>query len=135
MAAFAWKPEYSVSVSVLDTQHKKLLALAQNLHEAMSAGRGREVLGRCLNELVDYTKTHFAEEESLLARHNNPELPQHRLQHSQLIKQIADFQQQFASGNAFITIDLMDFIRNWITNHILQTDKRYADFFNKLGVY
>ena len=135
MAAFAWKPEYSVSVSTIDAQHRKLFVLGQNLHDAMSAGRGREVLGRCLKELVEYTRQHFAEEESLLALHDYPDLPQHRLQHSQLIKKIVEFEQQFAAGNALISIDLMDFIRDWIANHILQTDMQYADFFNKLGVY
>jgi hemerythrin len=135
MAMFAWKPEYSVSVSTLDAQHKKLFALAQTLQDAMSAGKGREVLARCLNDLVAYTKTHFAEEESLLSKHSYADLPQHKLQHTQLINQISDFQKQFTSGNAFITIELMDFIREWITKHILQNDHSYGNFFNKLGVY
>lgn len=135
MATFEWKPDYSVSVSTLDAQHRKLFALGQNLHDAMRAGRGREVLAKCLGDLADYTKTHFAEEESLLSSHNYPDLPTHRLQHSRLIRRLNEFQQQFASGEGFITIELMDFVSNWITNHIMYTDHRYADFFNKQGVY
>jgi hemerythrin len=135
MGIFVWKPEYSVSVSLLDAQHKRLFALAQTLQDAMSAGKGREVLARCLDDLVAYTKTHFAEEESLLSRHNYADLPQHKSKHLQLINHISDFQKQFASGNAFITIELMDFIQGWITKHILQTDYSYGSFFNKLGVY
>lgn len=135
MAIFAWKPEYSVSVSILDCQHKKLFDLAQTLQDAMSAGKGREVLARCLNDLVAYTKSHFAEEESLLARHNYSELPQHRMQHSQLIEKISEFQNLFNSGNAFISIELMDFIQDWIEKHIMQTDYSYGNFFNQLGVY
>ncbi len=135
MSIFAWKPEYSVSVSSLDAQHKKLFILAQNLHDAMSAGKGRDVLSRSLSELVDYTKTHFTEEEALLARHNYPDLPQHRQQHLELVRKITDFQREFAAGNAFITVELMDFVQTWIKKHILQTDYRYADFFNRLGVY
>ncbi len=135
MGVFVWKPEYSVSVSILDAQHKKLFALAQTLQDAMRAGKGRDVLARCLNDLVAYTKTHFAEEESLLDRHNYPELSHHQLQHIQLIKKISEFQNQFNSGNALITIELMDFIQDWITKHILQTDNNYGAFFNQLGVY
>ncbi len=135
MGAFAWKPEYSVSVSILDAQHKKLFALAQNLHDAMRAGRGRDVLGHCLGELVDYTKTHFREEEQLLASHGYRELPEHRSQHAQLIAKISEFQAEFATGNAMITIDLMDFISGWIAGHIKGTDMLYADFFNRQGVY
>lgn len=135
MATFAWKPEYSVSVSIFDSQHRKLFALAQGLHDAMRAGKGREVLARCLNELVTYTKTHFAEEESLMARHGYAELSHHQLQHLQLIRKISEFQKQFDSGNAFITIELMDFIQDWITSHIMQADHSYGDFFNRQGVY
>lgn len=135
MGIFIWKPEYSVSVSVFDAQHKKLFALAQNLQDAMRAGKGRDVLARCLNDLVAYTKTHFAEEESLLERHDYPDLSTHRLQHAQLIKKISEFQDQFNSGNAFITIELMEFIQNWIAKHILQSDHNYGAFFNNLGVY
>lgn len=135
MSTFVWKPEYSVSVSILDAQHKKLFALAQNLHDAMSAGRGRDALSRALSELVEYTKTHFAEEESLLASHNYPELPEQRLQHSQLIKKITEFQKAYSEGNAFMTLDVLEFLTSWITNHILKTDYQYGDFFNRLGVY
>ncbi len=135
MSLFAWKPEYSVSVSVLDAQHKKLFALAQDLHDAMMAGKGKDVLARSLNELVEYTKTHFAEEEELLAGHGYPELPQHKQQHLQLVAKITEFQREFAAGNAFLTVELMDFIQDWIKKHILQTDYRYSDFFNKMGVY
>ncbi len=135
MSIFAWKPEYSVSVSVLDAQHKKLFALAQNLHDAMIAGKGRDVLAQSLNDLIEYTKTHFAEEEALLAGHDYPELPQHKQQHLQLIAKITEFQIEFAAGNALITVEVMDFIQNWIKMHILQSDYRYSDFFNRLGVY
>ncbi len=135
MATFDWKPEYSVSVSILDKQHKKLFTLAQNLYDAIRAGGGRDVLGRCLAELIDYTKTHFADEEELLAGHNYPDLSEHRKQHAELIAKISDFQKQFIAGNAMITIDLMEFIRDWIAKHIQETDMLYADFFNRLGVY
>jgi hemerythrin len=132
---FVWKPEYSVSVSTLDNQHKNLFALAQILQDAMREGKGRNVLARCLNTLVAYTKTHFAEEESMLARHNYPDLANHKLQHAQLIEQISEFQTQFNAGNALISVELMDFIQVWITKHIMQTDFSYGNFFNKLGVY
>ncbi len=135
MGAYDWKPEYSVSVSVLDAQHKKLFALAQNLHDAMCAGRGREVLGRCLGELIDYTKTHFAEEEKLLAGHNYPGLPDQKRQHALLIAKIMEFQKSFANGSGMITLEVMDFISGWIAGHIKGTDMLYADFFNRQGVY
>jgi hemerythrin len=135
MEIFAWKPEFSVSVSVLDAQHKRLFALAQNLQDAMRAGRDRDVLANCLGNLVAYTNIHFAEEESMMERHNYPELRHHQMQHALLLKKISEFQNMYNSGNAVIMLELTNFIQDWITTHIMQTDYSYGNFFNKLGVY
>jgi hemerythrin len=135
MGLFLWKPEYSVSVSIFDAQHKKLFALAETLQDAMRAGKGRDVLARCLDELVAYTKSHFAEEESLMSRCGYNGLAAHKRQHTQLIEKISEFRTQFASGNSMISIEVMDLIRDWIATHILQVDHEYADFFNQQGVY
>jgi len=135
MGTFACKPEYSVSVSILDTQHKRLFTLAQALQDAMSAERDRDVLTRCLGELIDYAKIHTLEEESLLINYDYADLVQHRFEHLQLVNNISDFQQQFTSGKGSLTAEFLDIIKNSMINHILQIDMRYADFFNKLGVY
>src|SRR5512133_213076 len=108
---FEWKPEYSVSISKCDAQHKKLFLLADNLHRAMREGRGRQVLSSLLNELVSYTRTHFSDEEELMAAHRYPEFDRHRLEHGMLLQKVDQFQRSFASGNAQISIELMDFLQ------------------------
>jgi hemerythrin len=132
---FQWKPEYSVSVSKCDAQHKKLFLLADNLHRAMREGRGRQVLSSLLNELVSYTRTHFAAEEDILAGSGYPDLARHRAEHARLLEQVDQFQKDFAAGKTQISIDLMDFLQNWISNHILQTDSHYSNYLNAQGVY
>lgn len=132
---FEWKPDYSVSISRFDAEHKKLLSLADNLHHAMRDGRGRLVLEAMLKELVSYTRTHFAGEEELLARNGYPDLEQHRREHQALLKRVDDFVKDFEAGHLQISIELMDFLQNWITNHILNTDKNYSDYLNAAGVY
>jgi hemerythrin len=132
---FEWKPEYSVSVSTLDLQHKKLFSLTNSLHQAMREGRERQVLADLLNELVSYTRTHFAAEEELLANCGYPTLNQHRSEHDSLLKQVATFQKAFAAGDAHLSIELMPFLQTWITSHILHLDTQYGDYLNKQGVY
>ncbi len=132
---FDWKPEYSVSVSTFDMQHKKLLQLASNLHQTMREGRARSVLSDLLSQLVTYTRTHFRAEEEILDGNRYPELQRHREEHLALLVQVENFQKEFAAGNAHISIELMEFLRNWIANHILQTDSRYANYLNTRGVY
>ncbi len=132
---FEWKPEYTVSVSTFDLQHKKLFRLADNLHKAMREGRGRTVLASLLDELVAYTRTHFSAEEEILAGCKYPQLEMHRAEHAKLLQEVAKFQKEFAAGHAQITIELMDFLRKWISNHILKTDSQYGDHLNSQGVY
>lgn len=132
---FDWKPEYSVSVSTLDSQHKKLFLLADNLHCAMREGRGRQILSGLLNELVSYTRTHFTAEEQILAGTGYPDTALHRAEHEKLLEQVDQFQKDFATGHAQISVELMEFLRTWIANHILQTDSRYGNFLNNKGVY
>lgn len=132
---FEWKPEYSVSVSIFDMQHKKLFQLASNLHQAMREGRSRSVLSGLLSELVSYTRTHFRSEEEILDSNGYPELQRHREEHQALLVQVDNFQKEFAAGNAHISIELMDFLSNWIANHILQTDSQYGNYLNTRGVY
>ena len=73
MALIKWTSALSVAVPEIDLQHQKLVSLINQLHESMLSGKGREVLGGVLNELIDYTKRHFADEEELMRRHNYPE--------------------------------------------------------------
>ncbi|HTA47240.1 MAG TPA: hemerythrin domain-containing protein [Bryobacteraceae bacterium] len=63
-----WKPEYSVGIPAIGAQHKRLFALAGELHSAMSQGKGPDVLNQSLARLVDHTKDHFAAEERLIER-------------------------------------------------------------------
>jgi hemerythrin len=135
MRPFEWKPEYSVSISKFDHQHKQLFSLAESLHDAMLAGREREVLARLLGDLITYTKLHFAAEENLLSHHHYPELEHHRFEHAQLMLKVANYQKRLDSGEVQFTIELMDFLQRWIVNHVLQTDTRYGSYLNKLGVY
>jgi hemerythrin len=132
---FEWKPEYSVSVSRFDAEHKRLFSLADNLHRAMREGRGRQVLGTMLNDLVSYTRTHFAAEEDLLGRSGYPDLREHRDEHQILLKRVDEFLRDFEAGNVQISIGLMEFLQDWIAKHILNTDKGYSDYLNAAGMY
>lgn len=135
MQAFEWKPEYSVSVSTFDQQHKKLFFLAETLRAAMLGGGGRDVLFRMLQDLISYAKTHFSAEEDLLQSYQYPELEHHRFEHAQFAVRTTDFEKVAAAGEIHISIDLMEFLQRWIVNHVRQTDTRYGNYLNKLGVY
>jgi len=125
---FEWKNEYSVGIASIDAQHKKLFAIAEELHEAMRTGQAKPVLSKILDRLVQYTASHFAHEESLMKTHAYPDFAAHQSAHEALKKQVMDFQREFQAGETFISIELMTFLKDWLEKHIKGTDMRYSPF-------
>jgi hemerythrin-like metal-binding protein len=123
---FEWNPEYSVGIGSIDAQHQTLFRIAGELYAAMSAGQGKAAIGRILDRLVQYTATHFAHEERLMRLCDYPDLAVHRVQHQALTKQVQQFQADFQSGRAAVTVQLLQFLRTWLDTHIRGSDHKYA---------
>jgi len=134
MALISWSPALSTGVTEIDEQHRKLIDLVNQLNDAMHAGHGRDALAPVLNELVRYTVYHFGTEEKLMAKHHYSDVEQHKKEHAKLIKDVSDFKTKFESGNAMISTPLMVFLRDWLSTHIMQTDKKLGKSLNVAGV-
>lgn len=134
MPLLLWGPMLEVGVKEIDTQHRKLVDLANELADALKAGKGKDVLGKILTELVRYTQTHFGTEERLMDLHKYPATADHKQQHKDLVKTVSDFKAKFDKGDAALTDDLMNFLRDWLTKHIMNTDKALARDLKTKGV-
>jgi len=135
MALIEWSENYSVGVASLDEQHKRLVELINRLHQAMLDGQGRSVVHEILDALIDYTKVHFSTEEKLMESHGYPDLEAQRAQHTDLVRQVAEFQEKEKSGRLTLSMELISFLRDgWLVKHIVASDKRYGPFFREKGV-
>jgi hemerythrin-like metal-binding protein len=126
MALMTWGAMLQLGYGDIDDQHKKLVELVNSLDDAMRAGKSREVLGGVLDELIKYTQFHFAFEEKLMDQYNISTTAAHKAEHQQLISDVATFQTKFESGSASVSTELMSFLRTWLSDHILKTDKALA---------
>ncbi len=134
MAYLTWDEKYSVGIREIDLQHKKLVEMINGLHDAMKEGKGKDVLARVLQELVNYAGSHFATEEKHMTNFNYPGYLAHKSEHEKFVKQVLDFKKDFDSGKAAMTLEVMNFLKNWLLNHISGTDKKYGPFFNERGL-
>ena len=134
MALLNWSESYSVGIREIDSQHKKLIDLINSLHEGMKTGKGKELLGGILNELAAYTVYHFGFEEKLFAEFGYPETIIHKRQHSDLVAQVKKFIKSYNNGGGVITIEIMNFLRDWLSQHIVGADKKYSVFLNSKGI-
>jgi hemerythrin len=130
-----WTPAYSVSVKKFDDQHKKLVDLVNQLHDAMKAGEGNTMLGVVLQSLIAYTGTHFADEERMMQANGYPDYAKHKASHESLVKQVLDLQKKFQGGTEILTLPVMTFLKNWLVNHIQGEDKKYGQYFNTKGIF
>ncbi|MDI6800710.1 MAG: bacteriohemerythrin [Thermodesulfovibrionales bacterium] len=128
-----WHDKYKVNIIEIDAQHKKLFALYNELLNAMYKGEGYDVLEKCLDELIRYIGTHFLTEENYMLKFNYPAYEEHKKLHFELIKTTLNLHKEFRERKTVLTEEVVDFLNDWLTNHVLQVDQQYASFFKKRG--
>ena len=127
MSLMEWSDDLSVGVDQFDDEHKKLINIINELFESMRTGRAQDALGSILNQLVDYTKTHFANEEQAMQEAGYSGYAAHKAKHDALTQRVAEVQKKYQSGaKAILTIEVMNFLKSWLVEHIQGEDKKYA---------
>lgn len=134
MPLFQWSNSLSVNVREIDEQHRRLIALINKLFDAMSSGEGKKVLSEVIQGLVDYTVYHFSTEEKYFEQFNYPEATPHKEEHRKFVARVQSFQSEFNEGKTGLSVEMWNFLKDWLVNHIRGTDKKYSRFFNEHGL-
>jgi len=134
MDLIKWNDSYSVNVAEIDSQHKNLVSMINNLNEAMLQAQGKLALAKILNSLVEYTLIHFGTEEKYFAQYKYPYSSSHKKEHLAFVEKVSVFKKDFDAGKIGLSIEVMQFLSNWLKDHIKGTDQKYASFFNEKGL-
>ncbi len=135
LSMFSWKPEYSVGVSIIDEQHKKLIELLQKLSAALRDRKGDDILHAVLSELEQYIIIHFGTEERLMSQYSYPNFPAHKKEHDSFVRKVDELKAEYQQGGGVsVAIRMFSFLRDWLYQHILRTDKELGSFLNQKGV-
>ena len=130
---FTWQAKYSVGIPEIDAQHKKLIALINDLFKAMRTGGGDQVMAKLFQSLLQYTEQHFTFEENLMRKGRYAGLTAHIEEHRKLIAEVHDLHRKFLAGKITITMQVMTFLKEWLQNHILGSDAKYARVLRPAG--
>ena len=125
-----WSDEFSVGIEEIDRQHKHLMRLISDINEVVRKGGNYEEFAPILNQLIDYTNTHFSHEENLLKKNHCPNFEKHQKAHVHLVKELLDWKKKAESSKDEKLNQLMILLRIWFPGHILETDKRDAPYLN-----
>lgn len=131
---FSWKDDYSVNISSIDRQHKILVDMINEIHEAMSVGKGKDVVAQIIEKLLHYTKNHFTAEEQLMKKYGYPDYEDHKEKHNKMTKRVMSYHQDVISGKKLQSMSLSKFLFEWLEKHIMGTDKKYTSYLNEQGV-
>ena len=134
MSIIAWCDNFSVNIKDIDDQHKCLIDLINQLHDAMQEGQGRGILERVLVELIWYVQIHFSTEEKYMQNNDYPGYLDHKFEHDNLIEKVTELKKQYENGNRGLTIEVSMFLNNWLQKHILGSDKAFAPYLNSKGI-
>jgi hemerythrin len=124
-AYVTWKYHYSVGDEALDAQHQQIIAIINELHEAMQQKVDHTVVAPLLDRLVQYTIDHFRQEEECMLAHRYPDFAQHKALHDKMRQDTLAWRDNvdLVTGR-----DLLIFLKEWWCNHIQQQDKRYTPY-------
>jgi hemerythrin-like metal-binding protein len=124
-----WSPAIAVNVSAFDGHHQKLLQIIDRLYKAMQAGAAKAELSKIFDELLNYTGYHFGAENAAFEHFQYPECEHHQREHKELVAKAVALRKDFEQDKPMAAVEVMEFLRDWVTNHIRNCDKRYSGFF------
>jgi len=128
---FQWDDSFSVGLPEIDRQHKILVGMINELNQHICLKRNMLFLRRILQGVIDYTESHFAYEEDLLERNAYEDLAVHKQKHVKLIAEVKALQTRLDEQGESVMPELLTFLKDWLSKHILGADKDYGRVLTK----
>ncbi len=129
-----WEDKFSVGISMIDEEHKKLIDILNKIIYAKEHNINSEELKEVLRVMTDYSVTHFTTEEAYMKAFNYPEYQSHKEEHMDFSTKIISYTYKMIKGNYQFASELSEYIEQWLVKHIQVTDKQYIDCFKKNGL-
>jgi len=127
MSLFAWKPEYSVHVAELDSDHQKLFSILNALYENVMSSLEVDCVLPKIDELSSFTMYHFSKEEQYMREKGYPGIEVHIAKHREFTLSIAALRNGYHNNDLEVTKDLIIVLGEWLLKHVLKEDRKYSE--------
>ena len=129
-----WEDKFSVGISILDEQHKKLIEIINKASMVeISSNSPKDVLA-ILDQMTEYILKHFETEEHYMKEFDFPGFQSHRNEHIDFTNTIIDYKIRAVGGDYKIINEIIEYLMEWIVNHIQVIDRQYIDCFKRNGL-
>ena len=112
MALLHWSPNLSVGVEFMDNDHKQLMVLINELHDAIGSASAAEIVTEKMDKLIDFAQRHFTREEKEMEKNQYHWFEHHKRIHEALIEEIVELRQEFVAGDIEIGSETTDFMES-----------------------
>ncbi|MCX8027332.1 MAG: bacteriohemerythrin [Thermodesulfovibrionales bacterium] len=133
MSLIQWNDDLLVGIKEVDEQHKGLVEIINNLYDAMKGDENKDFIKEIISKLKDYTIFHFDNEEKLMQRHKYPAFAEHSGKHKDFCTKVFAIERDLHSGKVNLSMEILNFLSNWLITHIHGTDKKFGEFFKKMS--
>ena len=127
MPIIQWNGNFLIGITEIDRHHHYLVALLNRIYDEHREGAPSRDLQSTIVELADYADYHFRCEEELMQEVFYPAATQHKEEHDKFCGRVTEFQKEFKLG-ADVSLEIISFLSNWITFHILTADIKLGNF-------
>lgn len=128
MPIVEWKSEYLLNIDQIDEHHRHLFDLLNKTYDSFVAGDSERLLADLFDELVDYATYHFATEEVVMKASGYPQYEQHHELHQKFCLRISEIQNDYMNGRSELSLEILSFLKNWITDHVLVKDAQFGHY-------
>ncbi len=117
-----------LGIDAVDRQHRRLFEIAGRVYDNLSGGEEAQAAAtRAAAELLDYTATHFADEEALMQGAGYPDLEAHRREHAELLSKVHDMDMRAGFGERSLPAEMSRFLLAWLVGHIQTSDRKFGE--------
>ena len=134
MAMIDWQPAFNTGISRVDMQHQNLVNMINDLHDGMMSGQGKEALEAVLKRMAVYATKHFATEEEMFAKYGYAGKADHEREHKAFVEKVTALLTDLEAGKVALSVSVLNFLKDWLSHHILEVDQAYAPFLKSKGV-
>lgn len=132
MPRLEWDNKYSLGIPVFDEQHKELFEYINELRDIMMGTKSDDMIENTFKSILNFTMTHFLDEEIFLFKNQYPDYEQHKAEHDNFMNEVKGLYVQSKaerSNSKIISAEITGILTEWIQEHIVITDRKYVEYF------
>jgi hemerythrin len=132
-----WDDKYAVNVKEIDDQHKAFIELINKMYAALEGEHVQPIVDEALVKIPGHALTHFATEEKYCELCDYPELKEMKEAHADLVHKLELLLAERETTNDIYTyyFDLLDFLTDWLSDHMITIDVKMGPALNAHGYY